>query len=168
MKRSLIVLCVAALLATLPLASVAEARRHGKHGRPGWPNRMMSRGSCRRANPARRPLQGWQGWRGRRGWRDCQDTQPEEVMVEIGHVVRVVVLGDGTPMAFVELMEVPESEVAAHLAHGDMIVGDGTLSGGILTLSDGTVLYNMDWFNVRVIFEGLYGDLGNADWYFYP
>ena len=153
MKRSLIVLCAAALLATLPLASVAEAGSHGRrgrHGRPGWPNRTTS---YRRANPANRGSQGWQGWRGRRGWRDCQDTQPEEVMVEIWHVIAYFPEDGG--IAFGELMEVPESEVEAHLDHGDITVGDGT------------VLYNLD-DSLRGLFEVVYGiDLSNAQVYFY-
>ena len=112
------------------------------------------RGSYRRANPAMRGLKGWQGWRGRRGWRDCQTEQPEEVMVEIWHVIEVVYFPKGGGMAFGELMEVPESEVAAHLAYGDSTVGDGT------------VLYNLD--PVRDFFEDFYGiDLSNAHCYFY-
>ena len=154
MKRSLIVLCVAALLATLPLASVAEAGRHGRRGRPGWPNRTTRRGSYRRANPANRGLRGWQGWRGYRGWRDCQDTQPEEVMVEIWHVIAYFPEDGG--IAFGELMEVPESEVEAHLVdHGDITVGDGT------------VLHNLD--GLLDLFDGFYDeiDLSNAQVYFY-
>jgi len=162
MKRSLIVLCAAALLATLPLASVAEAGRHGRRdrlGRPGWPNRTTRRGSYRRANPANRGLRGWQGWRGYRGWRDCQDTQPEEVMVEIWHVIAYFPEDGG--IAFGELMEVPESEVEAHLDHGDITVGDGT------------VLHNLD-DSLRNMFEvyyyefyGIEIDLSNAQVYFY-
>ncbi|MHC4579807.1 MAG: hypothetical protein ACYS14_00010 [Planctomycetota bacterium] len=161
MKRSLIVLCAAALLATLPLASVAEARRHGRHarhGRPGWPNRMMSRGSCRRANPARRGLQGWQGWRGRRGWRDCQDTQPEEVMVPICHVLQVFVDDvSGTRVALGVLTEVPESEVAEHEAHGDRRADDVTVNP--LTDSDRELFY--------IIFGINDNDIGNANLWFW-
>jgi len=152
MKRSLILLCAAALLATLPLASMAEAGRHGRHGRPGWPNRATMRGSCRRANPTRRPLQGWQGWRGRRGWRDCQNTQPEEVMVEICHVIEFVYPSDMPPVALCELVEVPESQVAEHLAHGDR--------------TDMTEVFNMTVdFQLFLALLGI--DTGNANLWFY-
>ena len=79
-------------------------------------------------------------------------------MVEIVHVLHVVYLGEGgiaSDMVFCELTEVPESEVAAHLAHGDRIVGDGT------------VLYPLD-DGLRGTFEWLYEiDLSNAQYYFY-
>ena len=155
MKRSLIVLCAAALLATLPLASVAEAGRHGRHGRrgrPGWPNRTTS---YRRANPANRGSQGWQGWR---GWRDCQGTQPEEVMVEIWHVIAYSPEDAG--IAFGELMEVPESEVEAHLDHGDITVGDDIV---LWPLDDGL----RDFFEGQYLLRGIVIDLSNAQVYFY-
>ena len=161
MKRSLIVLCVAALLATLPLASVAEAGRHGRrgrHGRPGWSNRATMRGSYRRATPARRGLQGWQGWRGRRGWRDCQNKQPEEVMVEIWHVIAY--FPEDAGIAFGELMEVPESEVEAHLDHGDITVGDDIV---LWPLDDGL----RDFFEGQYLLRGIVIDLSNAQVYFY-
>ena len=74
-------------------------------------------------------------------------------MVEIWHVIGYFPEGGG--IAFGELMEVPESEVEAHLDHGDITVGDGT------------VLYDLD-DSLREFFGGFYGiDLSNAQVYFY-
>jgi hypothetical protein len=78
-------------------------------------------------------------------------------MVEICHVLHVVDLPDGTAMAFGAIMEVPESEVAAHLAHGDSTVAD---------IPD--LYYFEEHPGVREFFEDIYGiDLSNAQCYFY-
>ncbi len=149
MKRSLIVLCAAALLATLPLASIAEA---GRRGRPGWSNRTTKGGSYRRANPARRGSQGWQGWRGYRGWRDCQDTQPEEVMVEILHVIYVLDLGTSV-FVFGRVIEVPESEVEEHEAHGDDFASVNFTFMSELTRTGWEVALGIDLGDANAILE---------------
>jgi hypothetical protein len=112
-----------------------------------------------------RPSLGWQGWRGRRGWLDCQDKQSEDVMVPICHVLlkRVDIISGTTVVALGVLTEVPESEVAAHLAHGDGIVGDGT---------DGTVKVYPLTDADRDFFSWMFGiednDIGNANVWFWP
>jgi hypothetical protein len=76
-------------------------------------------------------------------------------MVEICHVLHVVDLPDGASMAFGALMEVPESEVAAHLAHGDR-------------MGDSIDLLYLDDYDLRAFFEQIYGiDLSNAHCYWY-
>lgn len=101
MKRSLIVLCAAALLATLPLASVAEAAKPAKvtkHARHNKHDKRTKHNKCaKHAKPA------------------------EQVMVEIWHVTRVINVGYGLGVGVGRVIKVSENVVPAHEAHGDRI-----------------------------------------------
>ena len=154
MKRSLILLCAAVLLATLPLARVAEAAkptkptRVTKHAKPAKHAKHDKHAKCDK-----------HGKHGKHVKHDkhkyCKHgkwaRQVEEVQVEIFHVIDVLDFGS-IVFVFGRVIEVPQSEVAAHEAHGDSVDVDFTFMSA--DIRDGwELVYGIDLGDANAIFS---------------